>query len=129
MFNPTTFTVAPRRVWRDLRECAAVVGGKHPLDGWRCKAAGLTDVAHNPATKVTLLLSHCEDCDGRGEYFVTAYYGADPQELHDMVLRKRAWGDLSGEYDVDDGSQYTQQDLFCFVAQGAPIDFRRPSSR
>jgi hypothetical protein len=129
MFNPTTFTVAHKRVWHVLRECHAVVDGVHPLDGWRCKAAGLTDVAHNPATKVTLLLSHCDNDDGRGEFFVTAYYGANPQELHDMVLRKRAWGDLSGEYDVDDGSQYTEHDLFCFVAQGAPLDFRRPSCR
>jgi hypothetical protein len=127
MFNPTTFTVAHKRVWTSLRECHAVVDGKHPLDGWRCKAAGLTDVAHNPATKVTLLMSHCDNDDGRGEFFVTAYYGANPQELYEMVLRKRAWGDLSGNYDVDDGGQYTEHDLFCFVAQGAPLDFRRPS--
>ena len=130
MFNPNTFTIAPKSVWASLMECAACVDGKHPLDGWkRRRATERTDVAYHEASKATVVLSRsASDLDE--EYCVTTYWGADPKQVFESVRGERGFLELDGDWSWSGGTEnMTEYDLYRYVATGAPADFVRPSLR
>jgi hypothetical protein len=130
MFNANSFSIAPKSVWSSLRECAAVVDGVHPLDGWkRRRATERTDVAYHAESKATVVLSRSESASDE-EYYVTTYWGADPAQVFASVRGERGFLQLDGDWSWSGGPEnMTEHDLYCYIARGAQASFVRPSLR